>query len=328
MPSVYDLLADLAFSEIHYVLGRASIADLFRPGQRCGIYVLHFTNGEFYCGQSVDVTRRFVEHIKVHTDIERISFKQILQDHLNAEEHSNIRTLEAQDFRLRNIALTSIPFGPSDLDLIMTQNEQNRWCNDLSFVDHVGTRIIEPNLRRKYRQRYEQLIALPYANETIRFLRAYAHSCLPAIRRTEVSFWSCSCLPGDTNGETEILARVNIYWQEVLTIGVHNEELFFSFHLAKKPLITNQLTTKLFQWIYKISRGKHQYKPGGQDQTNLIVDGAGNALALIKTKNFLQAIRIFNIRLMKKGACTSGRYHCLDLADQIVPNEDNKARKV
>ena len=322
MPSINNLLGDLAFSETHYVLGRASIADLFRPGQRCGIYILHFTNGEFYCGQSVDVTRRFAQHSKLHADIEKISFRQILQNDLNIEELSSIRILEAQGFRLRNIALTSIPFGPSDLDLIITQNEQNRWCKDPSFVDYAGTRIIEPDLRRKYRQRFEQFIALPYANETICFLRAYAHSCLPAVRRTEVSFWSCSCLPGNTNPDTEILARVNIYWQEVLTIGAHKEELFFSLHLADKPLITNQLTTKLFQWKYKISRDEHQYKPGGQDQTHLVVDGTANALAFIKTKLFLQAVRVFNIRLMKKGACTSGRYHCLDLADQIVPNEE------
>ena len=322
MPSVNDLLADLAFSDIHYVLGRASIADLFRPGQRCGIYVLHFTNGEFYCGQSVDVTRRFAQHSKAHADIEKISFKQILQNDLNVEELSSIRTLEAQGFRLRNISLTSIPFGPSDLDLIITQNDQKKWCNDIAFVDCTGPRIVEPDLRRKYRQRYEQFVALPYADETIRFLEAYAHSCLPAARRTEVSFWSCSCLPGNTNPDTEILARVNIYWQEVLTIGVHKEELFFSFHLAKKSLSTNQLITKLFQWKYQISRDEHQYKPGGQDQTNLIIDGATKAVAFIKNKNFLKAIRVFNIRLMQKGACTSGRYHCLDLADQIVPNEE------
>jgi len=30
------------------------------------------------------------------------------------------------------------------------------------------------------------------------------------------------------------------------------------------------------------------------------------------------AIRHFNHRLMKKGACNFARHHCLDLADEVV----------
>ena len=40
------------FSQPYYGQGRASIADLFPPGQRCGLYILHFANGEIYAGQA------------------------------------------------------------------------------------------------------------------------------------------------------------------------------------------------------------------------------------------------------------------------------------
>jgi hypothetical protein len=64
------VLKELGFSRVSHVQGGASIADLFKPHERCGIYVLHFTNGEFYAGQAVDVTRRYVQHRETHKDIQ------------------------------------------------------------------------------------------------------------------------------------------------------------------------------------------------------------------------------------------------------------------
>jgi MOSC domain-containing protein YiiM len=57
------------FSQLHHVQGRASIADLFPQGKRCGLYILYFLDGEIYAGQALDVTRRYVQHCKVHCDI-------------------------------------------------------------------------------------------------------------------------------------------------------------------------------------------------------------------------------------------------------------------
>jgi hypothetical protein len=66
-----------------YVQGRASIADLFKPHRRCGIYVLRFSNEEFYAGQAVDVTRRYAQHRKTHGDIEQMAFKQVPRGRTN-----------------------------------------------------------------------------------------------------------------------------------------------------------------------------------------------------------------------------------------------------
>lgn len=38
-----------------------SVAPLFRE-ERCGIYILEFSNGDRYVGQAKDVTRRFAQH--------------------------------------------------------------------------------------------------------------------------------------------------------------------------------------------------------------------------------------------------------------------------
>ena len=60
------------------------------------------------------------------------------------------------------------------------------------------------------------------------------------------------------------------------------------------------------------------YKPGGQDQINIVAQGVGPALTLVRDHNILSAVRLFNLRLMKKGPCAYGRYHCLDLVDDLT----------
>ena len=71
------LLDSLGFLPTQNVQGRASVADLFKPQKRCGIYILHFANGEFYAGQAVDVTRRYAQHRSTYDDIVKLSFKSL-----------------------------------------------------------------------------------------------------------------------------------------------------------------------------------------------------------------------------------------------------------
>ncbi|MGH7861619.1 MAG: hypothetical protein ACREOS_05195, partial [Candidatus Dormibacteraceae bacterium] len=114
------------------------MADLFQRSQRCGIYVLSFSNGEAYAGQAVDVTRRYVQHCKVHGDIEAMTFKAVRQDNLNQEERAVIRKLESDGIKLRNVVFVSVPSGPSDFDLIMSIEDQSRWLTDIAYVDPGG----------------------------------------------------------------------------------------------------------------------------------------------------------------------------------------------
>jgi hypothetical protein len=132
------------------VKGRASIADLLKSDERCGIYVLHFANGEFYAGQAVDVTRRYVQHRKTHDDIDKIAFKRVPRNKLNDEERTVIWHLEQKGCSLRNVTFTSIPKGESDFDLVMSIEEQERWLNDLDYVEDSGDRLTNPDVRRKY----------------------------------------------------------------------------------------------------------------------------------------------------------------------------------
>jgi hypothetical protein len=302
------------FPPPHHIQGRASIADLFPLGKRCGLYILHFANGEIYAGQALDVTRRYVQHRKVHSDIEAISFRRLNKDRLNDEEPALIWELEQSGHRLRNITFTSIPKGESDFDLIMPVAEQERWLQDLSMAETSGERIIEPELRRKYRRKYEQFLQLPHADRAIDVLKAYARCGIPAFRRGEVSFWCVSCMPG-----RGVYARINIYWQEVLTVFVEENDLWLSLHMADSPFteLSDEAVAMLFERHPTLEVGEHQYKPGGPDQVNFALP-ASLAGPFLSDPEVLPAIRLFSLRLMKKGACNFGRYHSMDLADRLV----------
>lgn len=304
----------LGFATLHPVWGRGSIADLFPPGERCGLYILHFATGEFYAGQAVDVVRRYAQHRQVHQDIERISFRCIDRANLNEAERDLIQTLERAGYRLRNIALTSIPYGESDFDLIMAPEEQSRWLADASFVDEAGSRPQDTDLRRKYSRKFDALKASPHYGAVTDVLQLYARQGLPAMLRGEVSFWAVSCLPAQG-----VLARVNINWQEVCTLYVDRCQLFVSLHVAESPL---SALSRFARWKFRrrhplLYGDEHQYRPGGQDQLHLTT-AAERAPRLLNDEHFWPALRLFNLRLMKKGPCTFGRYHCFDLADQIL----------
>jgi hypothetical protein len=305
----------LGFTETFDVEGRASIADLFKPNQRCGIYILHTSNGEHYAGQAVDVTRRYVQHCKNHNDIVKISFKRVSQKKLDQEEQKVIHILEYEGLLLRNIAYTSIPKGDSDFDLVMPVEEQEKWLRNLDVVgDKYKRRIVDEGLRRKYRGRLALLMKEKYANQVIEMLKNYVQLCIPAARRGEVSFWVASCLP-----QKNVYSRINVYWPEVLTAYIDKNELRFSFHLAKSPFerLSDKKWNSLFDKFSSLEAFAHAYEKGGSDQFNLDIS-SNDFDEFIQDSRVLPAIRLFNLRLMKMGTCVRKNNHCLDLADKLI----------
>lgn len=311
----------LGFPKPRVVLGRVSIAKNYSSANRCGIYILYFSNGEFYVGQTKDVTRRFVQHLRIHHDIEKLTFKRVARKNLDAEERTVAKVLQRQGFSLRNILLTSIPKGKSDFDLVMSLEDQTRWLDDHSYMNVEGDRVIEPELRRKYQERFLRLTQMPYAEKAIAGIRQYVRIGIPNPVRSEIAFWACSCLPSYANKRVTIYSRINLFWQEVFNVHFENNQLWFSLHLTRSvleyefgPSLVGLTSEHPF-----VSVADHTYAPGGPDQINLVAKGSSALQGLLEDERVVRAIRLFNLRLMKKGPCRFSRYHCMDLADQFLP---------
>ena len=326
MNTANDLLAELGFAKPLHVQGRYSVADLFRK-KRCGIYVLHFANEMFYVGQAVNVVRRYAQHCHTHSDIHRISFKAVSKKNLDSEERSIVRSLENKGFRLRNIQLVSFSYGNTDFDLVMSPDNQEKWLSDLDYNDLDGQRAVDQHLRELYRRKYEQLIELPFAESIIEIARRYVQTSIPAIRRSEISFWNCSCLPYPSKG---LYIRINVGWQTTFDLSLNDGKAYFDWYLTRslaEQVFGLSLEAANEQTDYVVTLNdypgmeviisKSNLIKGGLDQVFLSVEGIDSAYKLLNDPYMLSAVRLFTLGLVQKSPCPWGKNHCLDLADRL-----------
>lgn len=315
MVELLDLLADLEFPRTSYqVLQKPSINDL--PfNSYCGIYVWEAVNREIYAGLSVDVKRRYREHRQTHQDIAVLYFKSVEPAKLASEEKRVIQALEEAGFHLRNKTHTSVSYSPSIFDEVMSSEQQALWLANPEFKDDSGERPENTSLRAKYRANYERFCKMPQSREVVRVLRSYINSTIPAVRRSEFYYWSCSCLPSGSK-----IIRINLYQQEVLVIDLEGNAVSFQIHLTKSFFlgVWRRRIFKVSSFLrYQTLFPNYFHTSGGTDQFVITVEGSDNFLRLLEQPQIKKAARLFNLRLMRKGTNLNYRSHCFDLADDI-----------
>jgi hypothetical protein len=309
------VLVDLGFGATHDTRGRASITDLIPAVERCGIYVLHFADGQHYVGQSVEVTARFVAHRRNYPDIDQVSFKPVPRALLDAEERRAVHQFEQAGLALRNIEFVSWPIGVSSFDQVMPAEDQERWLADLTWIDTRGPRGADPALRHRTAHKLAQLRKRPEYEQAIGLTRAYVRTAIPAAWRGEMQFWSVSCLPSPA-----VYMRVNVYQQEVFRVDREGDELYCALFLSRLPRLERFRLRRArllrSRGVVEIIEGG--YAPGGQNQMSLYIHGASNALKLLRNEAVLAAARRFSLSLMKKGPNLNRESHCIDLADFLL----------
>jgi hypothetical protein len=210
-----DVFKALEFETHIDVTHRLSIADCLAKSKRCGIYMLAYADGTYYIGLSVDMARRFVEHKKARPDIVRVGIKPVGKRELDGQETAHIREAEAAGIPLTNRAKVTHIQGETDLDLGLNPEEQEEWIGEtLSFWDEER-QIDDDAQRRRYAHRFEQFTANEHADTVLDLLKHYVAECVPASWRTELSFWSVSCMPGTNKSSWPRLAAVSINKMEV-----------------------------------------------------------------------------------------------------------------
>jgi hypothetical protein len=318
--TVKKSISEYGFKEFEWIYRRPSIADLYKPNSRCGIYILRFRDNFFYVGQAMDVVRRFVQHSKIHDDIQEISFRKFPKSQLNSIEQELIKLLESRKVGLRNITLTSIPKGDLDLDLVIKKDDQEHWLSstgDSQLGKHIINNLV---LQEKYRKKFLRLKEMEEFNQfCLPFLRVYFSKCVLQPAKTELSFWCITCL---TKAFTDLnliaLCRVNFHWCETLTIWLDAAgKIRYTFHLTKSLLTKTRLRSLK---VKSLTIDDHYYPKGGPDQFSLEVVGLDDAKMLLEDDGVCQSIKTFNLRQMQKGATVYGKYHCVDLA-KIILNE-------
>lgn len=324
---IVENFIDSGFPVCHYVRARNSIKELFQDTGVCGIYILHFINGEYYVGQAKNVINRYSAHRKKHLDIDYVSFREVDPADLNRVEKEMISHLEKQNKSLRNISLVSIFPGQSDLDLVISREDQDKWLQYKLDKDSLLTpRFDYPELRKKYTERFQALRTSIYYEPIRNVIQQYILYTLPFPRTTEYSFWSLTCLTKVNNSMA--LCRVNIFWQETLNITEYSytydgrklRDLTVSIFMCKSKLLEKIEVEELKNLFPTLEFTELVYEKGGTDQINAV-------MSIQVFEDFLyhapvsDAIKEFNLRLMRKGGCVYNRYHCFDFADEVLSLE-------
>lgn len=314
-------LTALGFRAPVDALADGTIMAAFRAkSSRCGIYVLHFANGEHYVGQTVDIIRRLTEHRRRHGDVTRVSFRPLPQGELYFHESLLISLLEAQGYRLRNIDLTSLLVAePGSFDAIMDAEHQQRWLTDVSYVDLRGPRKMATGSRTTHCERLADLksrdMGRQYA-ELLPVVRAYVYHAIPAVLGGEANYWQASVLPPTDSA----LVRINISRQEVFAaIRLPQRTYFYTFLSRRKLQQTFGAELDLLRTCYPtLEILEREWRAGGSDQACVRIDDVPSILRFISDPDVIPALRLFNLRLAKRGACPWARSHSFELISDIL----------
>lgn len=307
------------------VKGRISVSDLFlKSKSRCGIYLLNFSDDTFYIGQAIDTVRRFSQHRKNYSNIIKLWFQPIRKDKLDETEQRLIQEAELSGILLTNKTFVSNVIGDTDLDLIISYTEQTEWLEKNKSISNDGFDLysnIELKYKIKYRQNFEKFQQLDNYVELKELLNIYISKCLPANKKTEMSFWSLSCMPSTNSGTWPRFFCMNVNAMEVFVLGCEKKtKIPFLFLVISNRFNQSQdMIDRLCKKYKSLEIEESDYRAAGADQIRLHFTDLQEFKNLLLTENeIITSIKEMNLRLMRKGGTIYSPFHCFDLANDIT----------
>jgi hypothetical protein len=290
---------------------------------RCGIYVLSFTNGEYYVGQANDVTSRFRDHRDTYPDLAELRFWRVPQRDLDAAEQAEIRRLLAAGLPLRNVTGALGRLGACPFDELVTPDEQANWFSSAP-CDRLPN---EPRLelaeqRRVHHHRFDKVQADPRFAKLTPSLRRYVAWTIPYPSRTEMSRWAIAAAPSTNSGS----------WPRLLTLSIQNLETLYVDGQVTDPTQTNirvnvDQDAVLRRWgVPGRLQNQHPWLTAYEARGYLSRPGV-LALEVYRPRDLERlltipaitpAARRLNLDLMRKGPTMHWKSHCPDLADVIL----------
>ena len=306
------------------VKGRVSISDLFPVSKnRCGIYLLQFSDGTYYIGQALDAVRRFAQHRKNYDTIVHHWFQPIPKAKLDEVEQHLIREAESAGLLLTNKTFVTNVIGQTDLDLLISPAEQQVWLTSGQLLDNEGVdlaKTADEKYQVKYRQEYQLLSRNPAYSQVQALLRFYITHCLPAYKKTELSFWALSCLPSTNKGTYPRYFSLNINGMEAMVAGVEKatgQPLVFIIVAgsAFSSAAERNHLVRTYGCYFEASK----YQAAGVDQLRIDFPSMVELLNVLKQETTLRnSIREMNLRLMRRGGTIFSPYHCFDLVRDVL----------
>jgi hypothetical protein len=301
--------------------------------QRCGLYVHAFKGGrEFYVGISVDVRKRYQQHLKYWPDIEFSAYLPMAASEQFLNEFSLIGDLMRQGISLRNTLRPDQNFSKEEVDAIIHELTSLAYADGGMEVDSKVRHAADPALRKsltpnhpmvkKYTTMLEHELYEPCVS---RIFAKYVRTCIPLPTLTERNFWIVTCM---NNGlypkpfeKLKVLVRISVNHPEVFSAVIDTT--------GKKPVLgynilvaAEAIDPATFESIRKMKGVDYMsnFQKGIKLKLHqFIVRSHESMEAMLAIPNFRAAARLHNLLLMRKGQNHSRRtsYHNLPLADHL-----------
>lgn len=319
------------FDNAFNLQGRLSIADLFpKSKSRCGIYLLSFSDDTFYIGQAIDAVKRFAQHRKNYDNIERFWFQPVKKENLNEVEQRLIHEAETQGLLLTNKTFVSNIIGDTDLDLLISSVEQKIWLENDMELSNDGYDLystVEAKHIIKYKRNFDMLKQIEDYGQFKHILNLYIRKCLPAFKKTELSFWSLSCMPSTNGGTYPRYFCMNVNAMEVFVVGYERKtKKPFAFFVLTRPFFDDDDELDILYDKYKtLEAERSDYRAAGADQVCFHFSDLNELADILLTEpKIISSIKELNLRLMRKGGTIYSPFHCFDLAKDVLVQGDEQ----
>ena len=301
---------------------------------RAGVYVHAFKGGEaFYVGISVDVRKRYFQHLKNFKDIEYSTVLAVPRDKQFLLEFELIGELMRRSIPLRNLLRPDLEYSQGDIDLIVRELGDSQGISDESNYYHGPHLVKDAALERSLDAghplvvKHREMHAHPlYTNAAAKVFARYIRSCIPLPALTERSFWTVTCmnkgLYAKPYDKLKVMMRISVGRPEVFSAVIDDIDpkhvLDFNFYVAAEPISPGELAR------LKAIPGV-RYKANYQAQIKLPLHqffafDAKSAMQLLDSAEFRNAAKLHNLLLMRHWGQNTVRrvgFHNLALAKQL-----------
>jgi putative acetyltransferase len=322
--------ASLGFPAPELVATLRSVAHLFGPRKkRCGIYMLVFADSSIYIGQAIDAVRRFAQHRQTYNDIDAFAFAPVAASRLDETERTMIQLAERGGHVLRNTMFVSNIHVETDLDGLLSPEEQQRWLAAPVHVNQLGEharQALAASHRARFQSRYEVFLKSPLSDWVLDLLTDYVECAIPHPSLTEYTFWALSCMPGTNSYTYPRFCTLSVGVMEVFVLG-HlrgHPDLPWGFVNVACDVLDREFGSRsgFEQAFPAVEVMPSDYRDAGPFQVRLWprLEQAGvePLELLLQHPGVQRAAAALVLRVMRKRATIYGKYHCKQMADTVL----------
>ncbi|MDJ0361850.1 GIY-YIG nuclease family protein [Rhodococcus sp. H29-C3] len=295
-----------------------------------GYYLLEFTDGQCYIGESIDIASRLNQHLGRFRDIATIRVRPEAKSNAQTSILDHKRLLRLRERRLihhaqesnllaRNVNEMATLVGESKhLDHVIPDAEQRRWLDAPDTVNRADstTQKFEHSQFLGAADNFRRFASMSESVEMLQLIGQYLTRCVPYPLRTEYQSWSVSCLP-TTRSIPRRLSCVSIAMTETFVVNIDptsgtiggfiqvNDAELFSAGAASELAFRRRHPHATLSVA--------NYEESGPGQTIIFANSLAQLQQLRDDVAVTRAAATTALNIMRKGQSMHRRSHCPQL---------------